>query len=119
MLQTLARTAIMRIATKPGRRQLLEDKSVASVVMQVSWSWWVLLLQGVLGILFGLVAFAWPGPTLAVMIGLFGIYMLLIGVVGTVVAIGAAGSGEPWGWRLAAALLSVLTGLLILRWPGV
>lgn len=92
---------------------------IANSVMQVSRNWWILLLQGVLGIVFGLVAIFWPGATLAVVIWLFGLFVLLTGVVGIFAAIGAAGNGEPWGWRLTAALLGVLVGLLIIRWPGV
>jgi uncharacterized membrane protein HdeD (DUF308 family) len=92
---------------------------IASAVMQVSRNWWVLLIEGVIGIVFGLVAIFWPGATLAVVIWLFGLFVLLTGVVGIFAAIGAAGNGEPWGWRLTAALLGVLVGLLILRWPGV
>jgi uncharacterized membrane protein HdeD (DUF308 family) len=57
----------------------------------------VLLLQGVLAIVTGLVAFAWPVPTRAVMIGLFAICVLLLAVVGVVIASGVGGERRAVG----------------------
>ncbi len=81
--------------------------------------WWIFLLEGVVAIVFGLIALFWPGPTLAVIVLLFGLLALISGIVGVFAAIGAAGTHQPWGWKLTAALLGVLVGLAILRWPGV
>jgi uncharacterized membrane protein HdeD (DUF308 family) len=89
-----------------------------TAVRTLGQEWWLYLMQGVLGIIFGIIALVWPGATLSVLIVLFGLFALLTGVVGVFAAIGAAGNHRPWGWKLTAALLGILAGLAILRWPG-
>lgn len=89
-----------------------------SALKRLTDHWWLLLLQGVVSIIIGVLALVWPGHTLAVLIVLFGWLTLLNGVVAVVSALGAAASGRSWGWRFAAGLVGVLVGLIILRWPG-
>jgi uncharacterized membrane protein HdeD (DUF308 family) len=43
-------------------------------------SWWLILLRGIASILFGLLAFAWPGLTLVTLVILYGAYALVDGV---------------------------------------
>jgi uncharacterized membrane protein HdeD (DUF308 family) len=59
--------------------------------------WWVLLLRGLLAILFGILAFAWPGVTLASLVLLFGVYALVDGVSAVVSALGRRGEQETGG----------------------
>ena len=42
--------------------------------------WWTLVLRGVVAILFAVLAFAWPGATLGILMILFGCYALLDGL---------------------------------------
>jgi uncharacterized membrane protein HdeD (DUF308 family) len=90
-----------------------------ATVRALGQDWWIFLLEGVIAIALGIVALVWPGPTLRVVVGLFGLLALLTGFVGIFAAIGAAGNRRPWGWKLTTALLGILVGLVILRWPGV
>lgn len=89
------------------------------VVRTLSQNWWLYLMRGVLSIALGVVALVLPGRTLAVVILLFGLFVLINGIVEVFAAIGAAGTNRPWGWRLAAGILGVAAGLAILRWPGI
>jgi len=50
------------------------------MLTQLSRNWWAVLLRGVLAILFGILAFAWPGITLEVLVLFFGAYALVDGV---------------------------------------
>src|SRR5690349_21799639 len=43
-------------------------------------NWWLVVLRGVLAILFGIVAFVWPGTTLEVLVLFFGAYALADGI---------------------------------------
>ena len=81
-------------------------------------NWWLVLLQGVLSVVLGVLALAWPGVTLGALILLWGLFALLNGVVDVFSAIGAAGSHRSWGSHLAGGLVGILAGLAILRWPG-
>ena len=89
-----------------------------TVVRTLSQNWWLVLVQGVLSVVLGVLALARPGVTLGVLILLWGLFALLNGVVEVFSAIGAAGSHRSWGWQLAGGLVGILAGLVILRWPG-
>jgi uncharacterized membrane protein HdeD (DUF308 family) len=86
------------------------------LVDELARHWWVIALRGLLAVLFGILAFAWPGMTLVVLIVLFGAYALVDGVLGLV----AAFRGDP-DHRTALLLegvVSVGAGLIAFVWPG-
>ena len=89
-----------------------------TVVKTLHQNWWLVLLQGVLSVVLGVLALAMPGATLGALILLWGLLALVNGVVDVFHAIGAAGSHKSWGWQLAGGLVGILAGLAILRWPG-
>jgi uncharacterized membrane protein HdeD (DUF308 family) len=70
-------------------------------------NWWLLLLRGICAILFGVLAFVWPGITLLTLVLLYGAYALVDGVLALAEAImGAprrrAGGSRSWGsWALS------------------
>src|SRR3954463_12198609 len=80
--------------------------------------WWVLALRGVLAILFGLIAFVWPGITLIALVLLFGAYALLDGLFALFAAAGAAGRHERWGALLLEGVAGIAAGVVTFIWPG-
>ena len=42
-------------------------------------NWWMLFLRGLSAVIFGILAFAWPGITLASLILIFGVYAIIDG----------------------------------------
>lgn len=81
-------------------------------------NWWALVLRGVCAVLFGLMAFAWPGITLAVLILFYGAYALVEGVLAVAWAlVGRHGGSFPWG-VLLAGLAGVVVGIWTFMYPG-
>jgi uncharacterized membrane protein HdeD (DUF308 family) len=65
---------------------------VDAIVRTLSQNWWLVVLQGVLSVVLGILAVVWPGITLGVVLVLWGLFTLLNGVVDVFAAIGAVGS---------------------------
>jgi uncharacterized membrane protein HdeD (DUF308 family) len=81
--------------------------------------WWVLLLQGVLGVAVGILAIIYPDLALATIALLFAAWAIVSGV--TQLAAGwrvAEARGRSWPFLLSGAV-SVITGLLAVLFPGV
>lgn len=87
------------------------------VLALASRNWWAILLRGILAILFGFLAFLWPGITLLALIFLFGAYMLLDGVLAIVAAIWTAGREERWWLLLIEGVVGVLAGIVAFALP--
>ena len=81
-------------------------------------NWWALALRGLAAILFGVLAFAWPGITLFVLVLFFGAYMLVDGIFAIVAAVRVAGEEDRWWLLLIQGILGVLAGLVAFFWPG-
>ena len=79
--------------------------------------WWLILLRGVLAILFGISAFAWPGLTLVTLVMLFAAFALVDGVFDVVHAIGHRKEIEHWGLLLIEGLFGITFGILAFQAP--
>jgi uncharacterized membrane protein HdeD (DUF308 family) len=83
-------------------------------------NWWLLLLRGVASILFGILAFIWPGLTLVALIFLWGAYAIIDGGIALWAAIsGRAGEMAPRWWLIVVGIVGVLAGLVAFSSPGV
>ena len=82
--------------------------------------WWLIVLRGVVAILFGLLALAWPGITVLALALLWGIYALVDGVTAAVVGLsGRSLSGFDRVAYVLLGLLGVGAGLVSLIWPHI
>lgn len=80
--------------------------------------WGLILIRGICAIIFGFLAFAWPGLTLVTLVLLYGVFALIDGSF----ALGAAVGGEtpePRWWLAFVGVLGILAGLATLFWPGI
>jgi uncharacterized membrane protein HdeD (DUF308 family) len=85
----------------------------------LSRNWWALALRGLAAIVFGVLAFVWPGITLWALVLLFGAYMLVDGIFAIVAAVRAAGREARWWLLLVEGVLGVLAGLVAFLLPGI
>ncbi|MFC9974156.1 HdeD family acid-resistance protein [Spirillospora sp. NPDC127200] len=81
-------------------------------------NWWVLALRGAFAILFGVVAWIWPGITVWALVLLFGAYALVDGVFSLVGAF-TGGTGQSRGWMAVSGVAGIILGIMALAWPGV
>jgi uncharacterized membrane protein HdeD (DUF308 family) len=75
-------------------------------------------LRGVLAVIVGVVAIAWPGVTVLALVILFAIYAFIDAGLQTSRAFGSAAAGPVFG-HLLLALVGVAAGLVALFWPGI
>jgi uncharacterized membrane protein HdeD (DUF308 family) len=81
-------------------------------------SWWIVALRGLLAITFGIVAFLWPDITMLSLVLLFAGYSLVDGALGIVLAIRGARRGERRWLLLLHGVLGIVAGIVAVVWPG-
>src|SRR5713101_8134071 len=74
--------------------------------------WWMLLIRGVVAVLFGLAAIVWPGPTVLVLVYLFGAFALIDGIVAVVVSLQERAIVPRWWVLLIEGIVGILIGVL-------
>ena len=79
--------------------------------------WWLLALRGLAAVLFGILAFVWPGMTIFWLVCFFGAYALVNGILSFVLA-AKAPKGSGVAGLIFGGLLSVAAGLLTFFWPA-
>jgi len=82
-------------------------------------NWWVLLLRGIAGIVFGVLTFIWPGLSLAALVLLFGAYAFADGVLALVNGIRERTSNDRWWLLVLHGILGIAAGVVAVLWPGI
>ena len=81
-------------------------------------SWWMLALRGVIALVFGILAFLWPGLTLLTLVALFAAYALLNGVVSIAGAAMNRRYDREWWLILILGMVSIFAAVVALSRPG-
>lgn len=89
---------------------------LAAVIGDLPRHWWVVALRGLAAIAFGILAFIWPGITLAVLVLLFGAYAIVDGLL-ALYAAARSGGQNVWA-PLLEGVLGVVAGIVAFVWPG-
>jgi uncharacterized membrane protein HdeD (DUF308 family) len=81
-------------------------------------NWWLIVLRGVFAILFGVLAFMWPGITLVTLILLYGAFAFADGILAIAAAI-RGGSPAPRWWLAFVGVFGIAAGVLTAVWPQI
>src|SRR5215212_2834253 len=76
--------------------------------------WGLVLVEGIVVALLGLVLLVAPGASLVFLVLLLGIYLFIAGIFRI---IGIFLDSSSWGWKLAAGILCLIAGVAILSDP--
>ncbi|HKD24059.1 MAG TPA: HdeD family acid-resistance protein [Rhizomicrobium sp.] len=82
-------------------------------------NWWAVAIRGVLGILFGLIAFWHPLVTILSLVIVFAAYAICDGIFAIVAAVRAARANERWWPFVLEGLVSIAAGVLAFIWPHI
>jgi uncharacterized membrane protein HdeD (DUF308 family) len=81
-------------------------------------NWWLLLIRGIAAVIFGILAFAWPGLTLLTLILFWGAFAMVDGVIAVIAAIKGGVPGPRW-WLAIVGACGIIVGILTFAMPGV
>lgn len=82
-------------------------------------NWWLLLLRGLVGIAFGILAFAWPGLTLLTLVIFWGAFTGADGILSLIAAFSGKGEAGPRWWLILVGLAGIAAGVIAFVWPGI
>ena len=82
-------------------------------------NWWVVLLRGVAGIIFGLATFFAPEISLTVLVLVFGAYAFVDGILALISAIRRRGTRDHWWLLVLEGVMGVAVGALTFVWPDI
>ncbi len=90
----------------------------AVILHALARNWWLLLLRGLVSILFGVLAFIWPGITLLSLVIIYGAYALADGIFAIIAAFRGEGGPAPRWWLVLVGLMGIAVGVLTFALPG-
>jgi uncharacterized membrane protein HdeD (DUF308 family) len=93
---------------------------IASALMgTLAENWWLMLLRGLAAIAFGVIAFFWPGITLAALTYLWGAYAIADGAIAIWAAFNLSGAdtGSRW-WLGLTGVIGVAAGIVAFAYTG-
>ncbi|SEG75887.1 HdeD family acid-resistance protein [Bosea lathyri] len=92
-------------------------RQIYPLLSALSGHWWLVLLRGIAAIIFGVLAFVWPGASLLALVMLYGCYALADGVLALVAAISGGAPALRW-WLALIGVLGIAAGAIAFLWPG-
>jgi uncharacterized membrane protein HdeD (DUF308 family) len=92
---------------------------VADVVDGWTGMWWALALRALAAILLGVIAIMVPGPTLAAIVLVFGIYAITDGILAIIAAVRGLRKKQRWAPMLFEGIVGIAAGVIAIFWPGI
>ena len=97
-----------------------QPNSIAALALlpALAENWWLVLLRGIASILFGVLAFVWPGLTVFWLVLLFAAYAIVDGVIALWAAFTGPGVMAPRWWLIVIGLLGIAAGVVTFMYPA-
>lgn len=76
--------------------------------------WWMVLIEGVMVILLGIMLVSAPGMSTALLVQVLGIYLLIKGVLSIA---NLFIDNSRWGWKLLVGIVGIVLGVLVIQHP--
>ena len=88
------------------------------MLSSITSNWWLAALRGALAVVFGVVAFMWPGITFEVLVLLFGAYAFVDGILVLSFGLLAASDGQQFWPLVLGGILGITLGVLTFAQPA-
>jgi uncharacterized membrane protein HdeD (DUF308 family) len=82
-------------------------------------NWWLLLLRGIAGIIFGVLTFFWPEISLVALVLLFGAFAFADGVFTFINGIRERRANDRWWLLILQGLMGIGAGVVTAVWPAI
>jgi DNA-binding winged helix-turn-helix (wHTH) protein/uncharacterized membrane protein HdeD (DUF308 family) len=92
-----------------------DDVTMAAFPTQQRKTWWLLWLQGMAGIVLGLMLVTAPGLTIVTLVSFLGFYWLIVGILALVRVF--VDRSVPWIWSFLAGIVGILAGIFVVGHP--
>ncbi len=90
---------------------------MSTIDRALSNTWWTLMLRGVIAVVFGVLAFAWPGLSVAALVVLFGAFAFVDGIFNIIDAfVRHDRAGGRWV-SVLQGLIGIGAGVVTFFWP--
>ena len=76
--------------------------------------WWIVLVEGILALIFGILLITAPGRTTLFLVTVLGFYWLIRGIF-SIIEIFLPNRSTHWGWLLFIGILGIVAGIVVLR----
>lgn len=88
----------------------------ATAVSETGFPWWVILVEGIFALIFGILLISAPGSTSVFLVTVLGFYWLIRGIF-SIIEIFLPKTGTHWGWLLFMGILGIIAGMAVLHHP--
>jgi len=88
--------------------------NTATAVSETGFPWWVVLVEGIFALIFGILLITAPGSTSLFLVTVLGFYWLIRGIF-SIIEIFIPNTGIHWGWLLFIGILGIIAGVVVLR----
>jgi uncharacterized membrane protein HdeD (DUF308 family) len=77
-----------------------------------------LIVRGIVGVVVGIIAFLWPGITIAALVVIFGVYAIVDGITNLVLGFSRTGAHGRWA-HVLQGVVGIAAGVLTFMWPAI